>query len=77
MKYMYNNQRCKKIYECFMFRIFPVCLKDAGGMEEKGEILFCTFTSMWVCFQCFHFQVNFLIYRKFESDKEMQIFRKI
>ena len=27
MMYMYKNQRCKTIYECFKFKIFPVCLK--------------------------------------------------
>ena len=32
-------------------RYFLFVLKDAGGIEEKGEVLFCTFTSMWVCFE--------------------------
>ena len=42
-KYIYINQRCRKIYECCMFRVYPVCLKDAGGMQGKGEVLLCTF----------------------------------
>ena len=51
MMYMYINQRCKKIYECFMFRIFAVYLKDGGWMEEKREVQFCTISSIWVCFE--------------------------